>query len=190
MRVLGINGSPRRGGNTEILLDEVLKGAASRGAEVRTVALNPLKILPCQHCDACLKTGKCRINDDMQDIYAELEQADRIVLAAPIHFMGLSAQAKAMIDRCQCLWARKYVLKVPPLGDDRPRKGLFVSVGGTKYRNVFDAGRQVVQSLFTVLNVEYAGELLFKGVDEKGAIARQPDALKQTYEAGQKLVEE
>jgi len=190
LRVLGIAGSPRRGGNTDLLLEEVLKGAASKGAEVRTIALARLKITPCQHCDACLETGRCRIQDDMQGVYDELEQADRIVLAAPIHFMGLSAQMKAMIDRCQCLWARKYVLKVPPLGDDRPRKGLFVSVGGTKYKDLFDAGRQVVKSLFTVLNIEYAGELLFKGIDEKGAIARHPDALKQAFEAGQRLVEE
>lgn len=190
MRVLGIAGSPRRGGNTDMLLAELLKGAASKGAEVKTIALRGLKVSPCQHCDACLEAGKCRIEDDMQSVYCELEAADRIVLAAPIHFMGLSAQTKAMIDRCQCLWARKYVLKVPPLGDDRPRKGFFVSVGGTKYKNVFDAGRQVVKSLFTVLNVEYAGELLFKGIDEKGAIAKHPDALQQAFQAGQKLVEE
>ncbi len=119
MRVLGIAGSPRRGGNTDLLLEEVLKGAAGKGAEVKTITLARLKIAPCQHCDACLETGRCRIQDDMQGVYDELEWADRIVLAAPIHFMGLSAQMKAMIDRCQCLWARKYVLKVPPLGDDR-----------------------------------------------------------------------
>lgn len=190
MRVLGIAGSPRRGGNTDLLLEEALKGAASKDAEVKTVVLNPLQIAPCQHCDACLETGRCRIKDDMQGVYDELEQADRIVLAAPIHFMGLSAQMKVMIDRCQCLWVRKYVLKVPPLGDDRPRKGLFVSVGGTKYKDLFDAGRQVVKSLFTVLNIEYAGELLFEGIDEKGAITRHPDALKQAFEAGERLVGE
>jgi len=190
VKVLGITGSPRRGGNTDLLLEEVLKGAANRGAEVKTIVLNPLKIAPCQHCDACLKTGECRVQDDMQAVYKELEAADRLVLAAPIHFMGLSAQTKPMIDRCQCFWARKYVLKLPPLGDDRPRKGLFVSVGGTKYKTVFDAARLVVKSLFTVLNVEYAGELLFKGIDEKGAIANHPDALQQAFEAGQKLVEE
>ncbi len=63
-------------------------------------------------------------------------------------------------------------------------------MGGTKYRNVFTGARQVVKSLFTVLNIEYAGELLFKGIDEKGAIAKHPDALKQAFEAGERLVEE
>ena len=92
MRVLGIAGSPRRGGNTDLLLAEVMKGAASRGAQAKTIILNDLKIAPCQHCDACLKTGRCKVMDDMQMIYDELRQADRIVLASPIQFMGVTAQ--------------------------------------------------------------------------------------------------
>ena len=107
MRVLGIAGSPRRGGNTDLLLAEVLKGAASLEAEVKTIILNDLKITPCQHCDACFEAGRCKYQDDMQMVYQELEQADRIVLASPLHFMGVTAQMKAMIDRCQALWARK-----------------------------------------------------------------------------------
>lgn len=189
MKILGIAGSPRRGGNTDILLEEVLRGAASRGAEVKTIALSRLKISPCMHCDACLEAGICRINDDMQSIYPELEQADVIVLAAPIHFMGLSAHMKAMVDRCQCLWVRKYVLKVPPLGDNRPRKGFFVSVGATRFKDLFEPAKAVVKSLFIVLDIEYTGELLFKGIDEKGAINKHPDALKQAFEAGENLVE-
>jgi len=191
LRVLGIAGSPRRGGNTDLLLAEVMKGAASRGAEVKTIVLNKLKILPCQHCDACLETGKCKVNDDMQMIYRELEQADRIVLASPIQFMTVTAQAKAMIDRCQCLWARKYVLKQPPLGSEPgKKKGLFISVGGRKVANLFEPALVTVKALFRVLDIGYAGELVFPGIDEKGAITTHPDALKQAYLAGQKLVEE
>ncbi len=190
MRVLGITGSPRRGGNTDLLLAEVMRGAANRGAEVKTIILNDLNFIACQHCDACLKKGKCKYQDDMQMIYRELEQADRIVLASPIHFMGVTAQMKAMIDRCQALWARKYVLKIPPLGERRERKGLFISVAGRKVANVFDGALITIKSLFTVLNVTYAGELLFRNVDEKGSIAKHPDALKQAYVAGQKLVED
>ena len=190
VRVLGLAGSPRRDGNTNLLLAEVMRGAASVGAETKTIVLDGLQITPCQHCDACLEAGDCRIKDDMQMIYKELEQADRIVLASPIQFMGVTAQAKAMIDRCQCLWARKYVHKVPPLGDERERKGLFVSVGGRKGKNLFEAALVTVKSLFAVLNITYAGELVFPGVDEKGAISEHPDALKQAFLAGQKLAEE
>ncbi len=188
--MLGIAGSPRRGGNTDLLLSEVMRGAASRGAEVKTIILNDLTIVPCQHCDACLEIGRCQVEDDMQMVYRELEQADRLVLASPIHFMGLTAQAKAMIDRCQALWARKYRLKIPPLGNRRERKGLVVSVGGRRVINQFEPALATVRSLFKVLDITYAGELVFPGVDEKGAIAKHPDALPQAFLAGQKLAEE
>ena len=190
MKVLGIAGSPRRGGNTDLLLDEVLRGAASKGAEVKTIVLNDLNITPCQHCDACQEAGKCMIEDDMQMIYQELEEADRIVLASPIHFMGVTAQMKAMIDRCQVLWVRKYILNLPPLGSQRERKGFFISVGGTRLTNLFEPALVMIKTLFRLLDINYAGDLLFRGVDEKGDIAKQPDALHQAFLAGQKLVEE
>ena len=190
MRVLGIAGSPRRGGNTDLLLAEVMKGAASRGAEVKTVILNDLKIAPCQHCDACLEAGRCKVEDDMQMVYRELEAADRIVLASPIQFTGVTAQMKAMIDRCQALWAKKYVLKLPPLGNRRERKGLFISVGGRKIANLFQPALVMIKTVFRILDITCAGELLFPGIDKKGAIAKHPDALHQAFLIGQKLAEE
>ncbi len=190
MKVLGIAGSPRRGGNTDTLLDEVMKGAASKGAETKTIVINKLDISPCQHCDACLEEGECAIKDDMQDIYKEVEQADVIVLASPIQFMGVTAPMKAFIDRFQSRWARKYVLKIPPLGDERKRKGLFVSVGGRKIKDLFEPALVTIKTLFRILNIDYAGELVFQGIDEKGAIRQHPDALKQAFLAGQKLVDE
>lgn len=190
MKVIGIAGSPRRGGNTDILLAEVLKGAASRGAEVKTIILSELRISPCEHCDTCLIAGKCKIQDDMQMIYRELEEADRIILASPIQFMGVTAQMKAMIDRCQAMWARKYVLKRPPLGaKEGEKKGLFISVGGRRISNLFEPALATIKTLFRTLDVDYAGDLLFTGVDEKGAITRHPDALRQAFLAGQKLAE-
>ncbi len=189
LKVLGIAGSPRRGGNTDLLLDAVMRGAASKGAKVKTIILNDLKIAPCQHCDGCLNKGRCIVMDDMQMVYQELEDADRIVLASPIQFMGVTSQTKAMIDRCQALWARKYVLKQPPLGNRRQRKGLFVSVGGRRVDNLFEPALVVVKAFFRILDVDYSGELVFSGIDEKGAIAKHPDALNQAFLIGQKLVE-
>jgi multimeric flavodoxin WrbA len=188
MRVLGINGSPRRDGNTDLLLAEVTKGAESKGAESKTLILNDLDISPCQHCDACFEAGVCRIKDDMQMVYKEMEKADRIVLASPVHFLGLSAQMKAMIDRGQALWARKYILKQPPLGDRRERKGLFIAVGGMKLAHLFEPSLATVKALFKVIDVDYAGELLFPGVDEKGAIKNHPTALRDAFAAGEVLV--
>ena len=190
MKVLGIAGSPRCGGNTDTLLAEVMRGATSKGAEVKTVFLNQPNISPCQHCDVCFAEGRCKINDDMQNIYRELKKADRIVLASPIHFMGLTAQAKAMIDRCQSLWARKYKLNLPPLDNWRPRKGLFISIGGRDLDNLFEPALATVKALFSSLDIEYSGKLIFPGIDDKGAITKHTDALKQAYLAGQKLVED
>lgn len=190
MKVLGIAGSPRRGGNTDTLLAEVLRGAASKGAEVKTIILKDLNIAPCEHCDACLVKGKCKILDDMQTIYQEFREADRIVLASPIQFMTVTAHMKAMIDRCQALWACKYVLKIPPLGDRRKRKGFFVSVGGRKVPKLFEPALVTIKTLFRTMDVAYAGDLLFSGIDEKGDILKHPDAMRQAFLAGQKLVED
>ncbi len=188
MKILGIAGSPRRGGNTDKLLAEVLRGASDNGAVVNTVFLSQLDISPCRHCDGCFAAGECVINDDMQIVYKELAAADRIVLASPLHFMGVTAQAKAMIDRCQALWARKYILEIPPLGDKRQRKGLFVSAGGRSVDKLFDAALVTVKALFASLDIEYGGKLVFPGTDDIDAISRQPEALNQAYLAGQKLV--
>ena len=185
MKILGIVGSPRRGGNTDILLAEVIKGAVSRGGSAKTIILNDLSITPCQHCDACLKAGRCRIDDDMQMIYRELEQADRIILASPVQFMGPTAQMKAMIDRCQALWARKYVLKIPPLDSVRERKGLFISVGGLKLPRLFEPSLAIIKSWFRVLDIAYAGDLLFPGIDAKGAVTQDPEAQNKAFQVGQ-----
>jgi hypothetical protein len=187
VRVLGIAGSPRKNGNTDMLLAELMRGAISAGAETKTVFLRDLQLSTCQHCDACLKAGICKIKDDMQAVYLDLQQADVIVMASPVQFTGVTAQMKAMIDRCQSLWAKKYVLKIPPLGDRRPRKGFFISVGGRKVANLFDPMLVMIKTFFRIIDVSYAGELLFSGVDEKGAIARHADALHQAFLAGQKL---
>lgn len=190
MKVLGIAGSPRRDGNTDLLLQEVMAGAASNGAETKTVILSQLNIAPCRHCDGCLETGKCVIQDDMQWIHTELREADRFVLASPIFFMGLTAQAKAMIDRCQALWVLKYSLHLSvPIDPGRERRGLFVSAGGTKGANLFQPAIATVKIWFKTLDITYAGELLFPGIDEKGAIVEHPTALKEAFRSGQRLVE-
>lgn len=189
MNVLGLSGSPRLGGNTEQLLHEVMRGAKSCGAETHVIEVADLDISGCTHCDYCRRTGECKINDDMRLVYEALHRADRVVVASPLHFMSVTAQLKAAIDRCQCLWVRKYEMKLPPLEPAKPRKGLFISVGGRRVANLFDSARVTVKALFAVLDIEYSGELLFSSVDEAGAITGVTDALKQAFEAGQKLVE-
>ena len=124
LKLLAIAGSPRCDGNTDLLLREVVRGAEGEGALVKAVFLRDLCIAPCRHCDGCLKTGRCVVDDDMQWIHTELRRADRLAVASPIFFMGLTAQTKAMIDRCQALWVMKYVLGLPVAANGgRERRG-------------------------------------------------------------------
>lgn len=189
MRVLGIFGSPRRGGNTEILLEEALKGAEAEGAQLERLYLSELTITPCKECHGCDDTGNCVILDDMQKVYPKLLEADVIILASPIFFYGVTAWAKALVDRCQALWARKYLLRDPSTGKGgRKRIGFLISVGATKGPKVFEGAILTTKYFLDVLNAEYAGELVFRGVDAKGDIRNQKGALEQAFEAGRKLV--
>jgi multimeric flavodoxin WrbA len=188
LRVLGLFGSPRRGGNTELLLEEALKGAESEGAEVERIYVPDYTITPCKECHGCDQTGNCVILDDMQKIYPKLLEADVILLASPIFFYGVTAWAKALIDRSQALWARKYLLKDPSLGKEgKKRRGFLISVGATKGQKVFEGAILTAKYFFDVLNAEYVGELLFKGVEAKGDILKHPEALRQAFEAGRRL---
>jgi multimeric flavodoxin WrbA len=113
MKVLGILGSPRREGNTEILLDEALRGASDHGGLCEKIILRDLKITPCLEIYKCAEDGVCAIQDEMQGLFPKIIQAERLLLASPIFFYSVPALAKAMIDRCQSLWAKKYILKLP-----------------------------------------------------------------------------
>jgi multimeric flavodoxin WrbA len=186
VKILGILGSPRKKGNSEILLDSALKAAEEEGAEVEKIRLCDLDYEPCRECHGCDETGECIVQDDMQRIYPKLMECDRLFIASPIFFMGISAQTKAMIDRCQCLWVRKYRLK-QTMGEGREhRKGFFMAVGGSPNPEKFIAPVKVVRAFFATLDVTYDKELLVAGVDEKGAIMGHPNAL----EDAKKMVKE
>ena len=187
MKALGIMGSPRRQSNTEILLNKALEGAREAGAEVENVPVSKLKISPCLEIYACLKDGNCPIKDDMQLLYEKLLEADHIIFASPIFFYGITSQAKAVVDRCQALWVRKHVLGMG--GEDkRERTGVFISVGATRGEKLFDGAVLTVKYFFDAINVEYSGDLLVRGIDDRGQITEHPTALADAFRLGQELV--
>jgi multimeric flavodoxin WrbA len=190
LQLLCIAGSPRRGGNTDRLLNEAVAGAAAYGANIKHITLADLEISPCQHCDGCVQTGgRCVVEDDMQWIQQDLREFDRFILASPIFFMGVTAQTKTMIDRCQALWVIKHLQKLPVgLNKERTRKGIFISVGGTSYTNLFQGSVATVKSWFNTLDVDYAGDLLIPGIDSYNAISTHPTALKDAFSLGRNLV--
>jgi len=187
LKVLGIMGSPRIKGNTDLLLDEALRGAQSQGAEVEKLVADKLNIAPCREYSRCLKDGNCAIRDDMDDIYPKLLDADRVIVASPIFFYGLTSQVKALIDRSQAIWARKYVLKqnLPDSG----RKGAFIAVGATRGEKLFDGSILTVKYFFKTIGVKYVDELLIPGVDKKGEIKEHPTALSDALELGRRLAQ-
>ena len=187
MKILGIMGSPRLGGNTDLLLDAVLSGTQSQGAEVEKLVIDQLNISPCREHYGCLEDGHCVIRDDMDALYPKLLAADGIVVASPMFFYGITAQLKALIDRCQALWARKHVLKQDWPGAGR--KGAFIAVGATRGEKLFDGSIATVKYFFKTIGVEYAEELLIRGVDLKGDIQQHPSALKDAFELGRRLAQ-
>jgi len=178
-------GSPRLGGNTDLLLDAVLNGAQSMGAEVEKVVIDRLSISPCREHYGCLEDGNCVIRDDMDALYPKLLEVDGIIVASPMFFYGITAQLKALVDRCQALWARKHVLKQSWPGAGR--KGAFIAVGATRGEPLFDGSKATVKYFFKTIGVEYAEELLIQGVDQKGEIQKHPSALKDAFELGRRL---
>jgi multimeric flavodoxin WrbA len=99
MKILAISGSPRQDGNTVILLNEALKGAQQEGAETELYSASGKTITPCDACISCRKTGRCHIDDDMQELYPKLREADGIIMGTPIYHYTMAAQTKAIIDR-------------------------------------------------------------------------------------------
>jgi multimeric flavodoxin WrbA len=189
IKVLGISASPRLKGNTDLLLREALAGAESAGAQVEYIRLCDLNISPCVECNSCYKTGKCRIEDDYQMLYAKMLEADRLIFATPIFFMSVCAQAKILIDRCQCLWANKYVLKKPLItSGGRDRRAMVIAVGGTKSKKMFDSVRLTMKYYFDVLDMQYVANLFVNKVDVCGEIKKRPVALKEAHRLGAELV--
>jgi len=188
IRILGISGSPRRDGNTELLLREALRGAAAAGAEAEFLAARSLKMRPCIECDRCQTTGRCVVQDDALAVHEKLLAADHLVFATPIFFAAVSAQAKILIDRCQCFWSLKYVLKKPLFDPPRPhRRGLWLACCGFDKMWMFDGPRRTMKALFSVLEFAWAGELCYKHVDAKDDILKHPTALAEAFQAGRAL---
>ena len=145
IKVLAISTSPRTNGNSDILLRRALEGAESAGAQTEYIHLTDYNIGPCTECNACYATGRCRVEDDYQQLLEKLLNTDRLIFATPIFFMTVCAQAKMLIDRGQCLWAHKYVLKKQLFNPERDRRAMVIAVGGSRGIKQFDSIRRTMK---------------------------------------------
>lgn len=164
MYVLGISGSPKQDGFTELLLNKALDGAASTGAQVEKIILNDMDFKACQECGGCDEAGVCALDDDMKPLYKKLSDADAVVAASPIYFGNVTAQLKAMIDRCHSSWVAGHILK-KDLSLNKKRKGLFICVSGRDDKGRFEDAKKVIKIFFLVNNIKYAADLFVPGLD-------------------------
>lgn len=191
MYVVGIATSPRRNSNTETLLDALLRAVRGNDIRVEKIRITGLQISPCRACEACFKTGRCVISDDASGIYEKLLKADRMILASPVFFLTVNAQTKALMDRGQFLWARKYVLRDQAQTSSLPsrRMGYTIMVGGTHGKKLFECAVRVVKCFYDTLSAEYGGGLFFRGIEKAGEILEHPDALRQAQRAARAVIE-
>ncbi len=186
--IVAIYGSPRREGNTARLLGEAVRGARDSGAQVHEIVLRDLQLSPCLEIYGCRKTGRCVIRDDFQPVLERILAARGLMLASPIFFYSVSAHTKTLIDRCQSQWVRKYWIDKVPYGQwQARRRGLFISVGATRGKKLFDGALLTIRYFFDVLDMELWEALLYRGLDFEGDVLKHPEHLREAYEAGQRF---
>jgi len=177
-RMLGIVGSPRRGGNTEILVDEVLRGAEEAGALVEKVILSRLNIAPCRACDACRKAGECAQRDDMPALLEKMERSQVWVLGTPVYWWGPTAQFKAFLDRWYgaeyaMFKGRRVILTIPMEDTDastaRHTVGMFTDA-------------------LAYLKAELFATVLAPGVLDRGKVREHPDVLETARRTGREAI--
>jgi multimeric flavodoxin WrbA len=180
-RILAVMGSPRRNGNTHILVSKIAEGARTKGAVVDELLLGELTIAECDGCHACWKGKECSKNDDMRDIYPAIIQSDVIIFGTPVYWYGPTALMKAFIDRFvyfNCPENRQKIKGLSaalaiPFEEDDPK-----TAGGVI---------EFFQKSLAYLEIKLLGQIIIPGVGEKGAIRKKSQYLQQAYELGQKL---
>ncbi|NLI82216.1 MAG: flavodoxin family protein [Deltaproteobacteria bacterium] len=191
MKVLGIYGSPREKGNTDLMLDAFLEGAASAGGLIQRVYVRDLRFGGCVECGGCDATGECIQDDDLVQVYPMLDEASHLVVASPIFFYGVTGQLKLLVDRSQAPYMRRDLMKKQgedPMLQSR-RRGFLLSAGATKGKRLFECAIMTVKYFFDALCVHYVGEICYRAVEAKGAIREVPAALEECFRAGRVFLE-
>ena len=189
MLVLGLQGSPRKKGNTDYLLTEFMNEAERFGVRTHVIEVAKKNIVPCKGCGFCEKKGYCITQDDDMacEIYSLLRKADVIVAASPIFFYNVTAQLKALIDRSQTLWARKYRLNIEDPGG-KMRRGFLLSLGATKGKNLFEGVKLTAQYFFDAVAASYEGSLTYWRIEHRGDMVKHPTIHEEVRDAVTRLL--
>ena len=177
MNILILSGSPRKNGNTDLLVEAFAKGASEKH-HVEVVSVHDYKVNPCMGCNACFTSegNVCVQKDDMPIIYSKLSNADMLVIASPVYFYGLSAQLKAIIDRCH-----------NPIRDTfHIKKAALILVGAASLPELFDSILAQYQLCINYFHIEDMGRVLVRGAKEKGGV-RGTKALEEAEALGKSV---
>lgn len=181
MKVLGFVGSPREGGNTEIMVKEVLKGSSENGAQTKIFNLNKLNIKPCQACMHCkANEGVCATDDDMQIIYEEIKESEAFVLGSPIYMWQMTAQAKLFTDRLYAMMGFEEKF-------GKTSSALVFSQGNPD-EHAFDDYINSTKQVFDLLGYTVKGVLISAGDQKPGDVKNKEDLLKEAKSIGKELV--
>ncbi|MDL1980724.1 MAG: NAD(P)H-dependent oxidoreductase [Deltaproteobacteria bacterium] len=188
MLALGLQGSPRKNGNTSYLLSAFMNELEKSGAQIKVIKADKKKIMPCIECSVCEKEGFCPLDDDMNsEIYPLLRQADVIVVATPIFFYSAPAQLKALIDRSQALWARRYKLKLNDPGQ-KYRRGFLLALGATRGKNLFEGLTLTIKYFLDAVGASLEGSLTYRQIENPGDMEKHPSVLKEVKEKANQLI--
>ena len=188
MLALGLLGSPRKSGNSTFLLKTFMAELEQKGAATQLIHVPEKNINPCQGCVFCEKKGYCRQQDDdmAREIYSLLRRAEVVVAASPMYFYSVTAQLKALIDRSQALWSRRYRLKLTdPLAGTRA--GVMLSVGATKGKNLFEGTHLTAKYFFDAISANFTCEMGYRRVENPGDLAKLPEVQAEVRQAATKL---
>ncbi|MGD8302125.1 MAG: NAD(P)H-dependent oxidoreductase [Desulfobacterales bacterium] len=188
MLVLGFQGSPRRKGNTSYLLAAFMQAAEKLGAQTRIVEVSRKNIIPCKELVVCEKKGYCPIEDDVKsDIYPLVRQAEVVVLATPIFFFNMTAQLKAVVDRCQLFWARKYRFNLADPAH-KTKRGFLLSVGASKGKSLFEGLQLSAKYFFDAIDARFAGSLTYREIEAPKDMARHATVAADVEKAAADLI--
>ncbi len=190
MQTTALYGSPRKKGNTDLMMDAFLEGVAEAGGQIHRVYVRDLQIAGCLGCGYCDKEGVCIQKDDMESLYTLLQESPRIVVASPIYFYGITGQLKLLVDRSQAVYMKNHLAQAQGKDSepDETRRGFLLSAGATRGQKLFDCAILCIRYFFDALNMNYAGELCYREVDERGAILAHPSALDECREMGRRFL--
>jgi len=174
MLVLGLKGSPRKKGNTDYLLRLFLDGAGKRGWETEVVDAVKERFEPCIGCGNCERTGFCIMDDAMPEKFFSLvRRADVIVVSVPVYFYAVPARIKALMDRTQTLWSRKYIFKIKDAGHDF-RQGVLLSAAATRGADLFQGIDLNVKYFLDAAGAKLSHRLCYRGIDALGKMEKHP----------------